>query len=140
MHTLNSEKKRYVCSICWAPRPSSQHPSPPQLRVCVFNLISAASTHDAQIPIPVALFRSRSAGMQVTFSIANQRATEAALMPAGKGKGKGKGAAKKWHAQKRFALTFKKYCKKEKGVREGIGSSEQRVANNKHRDLAFMHV
>lgn len=61
--------------------------TPAQLRVCVFNLISAASTHDAQIPIPVALFRSRSAGMQVTFPIANQRATEAALMP-GRGRGR----------------------------------------------------
>jgi len=48
------------------------------------------------------------------------------------------GALPKNVGSKKCLLTFKKYYKTLVGL--VVKNSEQRVANNKHRDLIFMHV
>lgn len=51
MHTFNSKKKRYVCiSAVYSAHTYSAYPVVAGL--FVFNLISAASTHGIQIPVP----------------------------------------------------------------------------------------
>jgi len=93
MHTLNSKKKEICISGVYNVHTYSRYPA--DVRLCVFNLISAASTHDIQIPVPALCFGSApwihgpldgvctSSRMQVTFSIANQRTIEAALIRKG---------------------------------------------------------